>query len=144
MRVRFVNKQTNFVREKVRLYEFTVTVCTCALVYLLCSRHRVHRVATAAFWRTFHHEGKISSGWLGWGVHVHPLSLHLPSSVKLQCTLQLSGQIHWHCFISSKNMYSVVQGVICCLVEPTGTRPLTCRSAPVCPPPPHVPATPAG
>ncbi len=28
--------------------------------------HRVHRVATAAFWRTFHiHEGKISPGWVG-------------------------------------------------------------------------------
>jgi hypothetical protein len=24
--------------------------------------HRVHRVATAAFWHTFHHEGKISPG----------------------------------------------------------------------------------
>jgi hypothetical protein len=23
----------------------------------------VHRVATAAFWRTFHHEGKISPDW---------------------------------------------------------------------------------
>jgi len=30
----------------------------------------------------------------GWGVHAHPLSLHLPSPVKLQCTLQLSGQTH--------------------------------------------------
>ncbi len=56
--------------------------------------HKVHRVATAAFWRTFHHEGKISPGWWGWGVHAHPLSLHLPSPVKLQCTLQLSGRIH--------------------------------------------------
>jgi hypothetical protein len=27
------------------------------------SDHRVHRVATAAFWRTFSHEGKISPGW---------------------------------------------------------------------------------
>ncbi len=62
--------------------------------------HRVHRVATAAFWRTFSDEGKISPGWWGWGVHAHPLSLHLPSPVKLQCTLQLSGQIHWPCFIS--------------------------------------------
>ncbi len=44
--------------------------------------HRVHRVATPAFWRTFHHEGKISPGWWGWGVHAHPLSLHLPSPVK--------------------------------------------------------------
>jgi len=25
--------------------------------------HRVHRVVTAAFWRTFNHEGKISPGW---------------------------------------------------------------------------------
>jgi hypothetical protein len=33
--------------------------------------HRVHRVAAAAFWRTFHHEGKISPGWRGWGVHTH-------------------------------------------------------------------------
>jgi hypothetical protein len=53
--------------------------------------HRVHRVATAAFWRTFSHEGKIGPGWWGWGVHAHPPSLHLPSPVKLQCTLQLSG-----------------------------------------------------
>ncbi len=30
----------------------------------------------------------------GGGVHAHPLSLHLPSPVKLQCTLQLSGQTH--------------------------------------------------
>ncbi len=53
--------------------------------------HRVHRVATAALWRTFCHEGKISlSGKCG-RVHAHPLSLHLPSPVKLQCTLQLSG-----------------------------------------------------
>ena len=25
--------------------------------------HRVHRVATAAFWRTFSDEGKIGPGW---------------------------------------------------------------------------------
>ncbi len=57
--------------------------------------HRVHRVANAAFWRTFSDEGKkIVSGWWGWGVHARPLSLHLPSPVKLQCTLQLSGQTH--------------------------------------------------
>jgi hypothetical protein len=33
------------------------------------THHRVHRVATAAFWRTFHREGKISPGWSEWGVH---------------------------------------------------------------------------
>ncbi len=63
--------------------------------------HRVHRVATAAFCRIFSDEGKIGPGWWGWGVHAHPISLHLPSPVKLQCTLQLSGQIHWPCFIST-------------------------------------------
>ncbi len=37
--------------------------------------HRVHRVVTSAFWRTFSHEGKIRLGWWGWGVHAHPLLL---------------------------------------------------------------------
>ncbi len=48
--------------------------------------HRVYRVARVALWNTFLHEGKISPGWWEWGVHAHPLSLHLPSPVKLQCT----------------------------------------------------------
>jgi hypothetical protein len=42
---------------------------------------------------------KISPAWWGWGVHTHPLFLYLPSRTKLQCTLQVSGQIHSHCFI---------------------------------------------
>ncbi len=53
--------------------------------------------ATAALWHTFQHEVKIGPGWWvggGGGVHAHPLSIHLPSLVKLQCTLQLSGQIY--------------------------------------------------
>ncbi len=68
--------------------------------------HRVHKVATAAFLRTLSHEGKISPGWWGWGVHAHPVSLHLPSPVKLQCTLQLSGQT-LTLFHLKENMYSV-------------------------------------
>ncbi len=72
--------------------------------------HRVHRVATAAFWRTFSDEGKFCPGWWGWGVHAHPLSLHLPSPLKLECTLELSGQIHWPCFIST-NMCTLCVGV---------------------------------
>jgi hypothetical protein len=76
-------------------------------LYLSTRDTSYHRVVTSAFWRTFSHEGKIRPGWWGWGEHAHPLSLHLPSPVKLQCTLQLSGQMHNPCFISSKNMYSV-------------------------------------
>ncbi len=62
-----------------------------------------HRVATAAFWRTFHHDGKISLGWrvLGGGVHAHPFAPYLPSRRKLQCTLQLRWQIHSLYFIST-------------------------------------------
>ena len=30
---------------------------------MVCTHHRVYRVVMAAFWRTFHHEGKISPGW---------------------------------------------------------------------------------
>ncbi len=42
--------------------------------------HRVwsqstHRMAMATFWRTFHHDGKISPGWWGWGVHA-PTPFH--------------------------------------------------------------------
>ncbi len=94
---------------------YSFIVCFPTISYILgtaissaCLHHWVHRVVTSAFWRTFSHEGKISLGWWEWGVHAHPLSLHLPSPVKLQCTLHLSGQIHWPCFISCKDMYSVV------------------------------------
>ncbi len=56
------------------------------------------RVATATFWRTFHHDWKISPGCWGWWVHAHLLS---PSRAKLQCMLQLRGQIHSPYFIST-------------------------------------------
>ena len=58
-----------------------------------------------------HHDGKISPGWWGWGMHVHPLSplsLYLPSRSMLQCTLQLRGRIHSPFFISTPNMYTVL------------------------------------
>jgi hypothetical protein len=65
-------------------------------MFFLCGLdHRyTHRVATAAFLRTFHHDRKISPGW--W--------LYLPSRTKLHCTLQLRGQIHSHYFICT-HMY---------------------------------------
>ncbi len=41
-----------------------------------CWAHRVHRVAKATFWRTFHQEGKISPGWCGcMGVHAHSFAI---------------------------------------------------------------------
>ncbi len=60
-----------------------------------------HRVAIADFWHTFHHDGKISPGWRGWGYTPTPLSLCLPSSTKLLWMLQLRGQIHSPYFIST-------------------------------------------
>ncbi len=64
-----------------------------------------HRVAVTGFWRTFHHDGKISPGWWGCGVNAHPISLYSPSRTKLQCMLQLRGQVHSPYFIST--LYSV-------------------------------------
>jgi hypothetical protein len=56
----------------------------------------------------------------GGGVHAHPLSLHLPSPVKLQCTLQLSGQIHCPC--SSLPIY-VLCGPTTRITQNRGTCP---------------------
>ncbi len=64
-----------------------------------------HRVATAAFWGTFLHDGKLAQagGGGGWGgaLHAHPLSIYYSSRTKLQCTLQLRGQLHSPYFIST-------------------------------------------
>jgi hypothetical protein len=70
------------------------------------AKHRwesTNRLAMATFWRTFHHHGKISPAWWGWGVHTLYLSLYLPSRAKLCCTgmLQLRGQIHSSYFSST-------------------------------------------
>jgi hypothetical protein len=48
----------------------------------------------ATFWRTFHHDGKISPAWCGWGCTHSPLSLYLTSRAKLWGTLRRRGQIH--------------------------------------------------
>ncbi len=55
-------------------------------------------MAIATFWRTFHHDGKISPAWWGCGLvragAAQPLSLYLLSRTKLWFTLQLIGQVH--------------------------------------------------
>ncbi len=52
------------------------------------------RAAMAPVWRTFHHDGKISPAWWGWGVHAHALSftISIPSRTKLWCTLKRKGR----------------------------------------------------
>ncbi len=42
------------------------------VVSVLLKSQSTHRVAIADFWRTSHHNGKISPGWLGWGPCAHP------------------------------------------------------------------------
>jgi hypothetical protein len=39
-----------------------------------CVEHRVHRVVTVAFWRTFHHEGKISLAGMSGGARPPPFT----------------------------------------------------------------------
>jgi hypothetical protein len=61
----------------------------------LLKNHRVHTEWQWPF------DGKISPVWWGWGVHAHPPLLYLKSRTKLQCTLQLSRQIHSTYFYST-------------------------------------------
>jgi hypothetical protein len=42
----------------------------CLCTETLLKSQITRRVATAAFWRTFHHDGKISPGWWGGGVYM--------------------------------------------------------------------------
>ncbi len=50
---------------------------------------------------------KLAQAGVGGKVDAHPLSLYLPSRTKLQCTLELRGQIHSSYFISI-HMYFVL------------------------------------
>jgi hypothetical protein len=65
------------------------------LIYMGIFTYRVHRVAMTIYWRTFHHDGKISPAWWRWGVHALPHSLYLPSQAMLWCTLQLRENMHY-------------------------------------------------
>jgi hypothetical protein len=46
-----------------------ITVCT------IWNTGSSNRLAMATFWRTFHHDGKFSPAWWGWGVHA-PFPFH--------------------------------------------------------------------
>ncbi len=75
----------------------TFTACISCL-WLFCGIPLSYTQSTQSgnfhfFLRSFHHDGKNSPGWWGWGVHALPLSLYLPSRTKLWCTLQLRGLI---------------------------------------------------
>jgi hypothetical protein len=56
-------------REVRKMAAYRIQISITCVRYDRCSRvmggHRVHRVATATFWRTFHNDGKISPGWWG-------------------------------------------------------------------------------
>ncbi len=67
-----------------------------------------HRVATVAFWRTFHHDGKISLVWWGWGVHAHPpfTIFTITYKVAVYAPAERGDTIHHPYFISIL-MYSV-------------------------------------
>jgi len=59
--------------------------------------HRVHRVATVPFWRTFDHEGNICPGWWGWlGARPSPFTTFtITSKVAVYTPAEWAlGQIH--------------------------------------------------
>ncbi len=51
---------------------------------------KIHRVAMADFWCTFHHDGKISPCWWGWGVHAQPLTLFYYHVQSCSCSVRSS------------------------------------------------------
>ncbi len=72
-----------------------------------------HRVAMATFCRTFHHGGKISPAWWGWGctppTPPPPTPLYLPSHKKLWCTyIPAEKADTLHLFLLYPYMYSMV------------------------------------
>jgi hypothetical protein len=63
-------------------------LCSECLQYVQYGTQSTQREAMATFWRTFHHDSKISPASEDWGC-----TPHLPSRAKLWCALQLRGQI---------------------------------------------------
>jgi hypothetical protein len=62
-------------------------------------------VAMTTFWRTFHHDGKISQAWWGWGVHAHPLTT-ITSKVVVSAPAERADTLPL--FLLYPYMYSVV------------------------------------
>jgi hypothetical protein len=67
-RIRDIEHENHRLNMELDLQSLFGLLCTAVLIG---RDHRVHRVVTSAFWRTFSHEGKISLGWCEWGVHAH-------------------------------------------------------------------------
>ncbi len=61
-------KKTCLVLVKNRCRQPLTCIYSCVCISFDPLFHRVHTVATT----TFHHDGKISPGWCGWGLHALP------------------------------------------------------------------------
>ncbi len=70
---------------------------------LLFTAQSTHRVATGAFWRTFHHDGKICPAW--WGTITYKVAGKAPAESTdtlplfhlypfVLCGLQYKGNVH--------------------------------------------------
>ncbi len=62
-----------FTTSRYNLFPIQIAYNSCRIFFFIWTHrvHRTHRVATAAFWRTFHQDGNIILGLLGWGVLDH-------------------------------------------------------------------------
>jgi hypothetical protein len=85
----------------------TLQPLPCEFPYIWGKFNFLYYLQSTEWWRPLSGVHSIMGVKLAWLVRVggarpsHPPSLLLPSPVKLQCTLQLSGQIHWPYFIST-------------------------------------------
>ncbi len=86
-----------YVYNSSRIFTAQLTSCSVHLGVRTSTLYRVynkvHRVVTAAFWRTFSHEGKISPGWWGGARPPTLITFTITSKVAVYA-LQLSGQTH--------------------------------------------------
>ncbi len=96
----------NWISWYIRKISFSFFLC-CS-IFSGMEPKSTHRVAIADFWRISHHDGKISPGWWGWGLHAHPLSTCvLPSRTQLQCTLLCWEGVNEECVQYMKSLHHV-------------------------------------
>ncbi len=81
-----------------RNFRFNPSQSVCVSLFRWYCYHRVHRVATATFWRTFHHDGKIAQPGVGGGGFTPTLFhyiYHHVQSCGVGSSLRVMNRIEW-------------------------------------------------
>ncbi len=74
---------------RIPLFDPSCTVLKTSKSTLIHRREGTKRLAMSTFWRTFHHDSKLSPAWSGCGIHALPLSLYLLTLAMLWSVLRI-------------------------------------------------------